>query len=65
MLNTLQSAERLAAHDVRRELEPVWVDADVTRIEQIVSNLVGNALGYTPAGGAITVRVARKAARPC
>ena len=56
-LNTLQSAGRLGAHNVRRELEPVWVDADYTRVEQIVANLVGNAIKYTPTGGAITVRV--------
>ena len=62
LLNTLQSAGRLAAHTVRRELEPVWIDADFTRVEQIVSNLVGNALKYTPAGGTITVRVAQSGA---
>jgi len=62
VLDTLQAGGRLAAHDVRRELEPVWVDAAFTRIEQIVSNLVGNALKYTPAQGRITVRVAKSGA---
>jgi signal transduction histidine kinase/ActR/RegA family two-component response regulator len=57
VLNTLQSAGRLGAHDVQRDLEPVWVDGDYTRVEQIVTNLVGNAIKYTPAGGTITVRV--------
>lgn len=35
---------------------PIDVDADRQRMSQAVSNLVGNALAYTPAGG--TVRVA-------
>jgi PAS domain S-box-containing protein len=36
---------------------PVWIDADETRIEQILGNLLGNALKFTPAGGRITVTV--------
>lgn len=35
----------------------VWIDGDLVRMEQIVNNIVGNALKYTPAGGSIRVRV--------
>lgn len=35
--------------------DPVWVEADAVRIEQVFSNLLINAAKYTPDGGAITL----------
>ncbi|HSN68897.1 MAG TPA: ATP-binding protein, partial [Thermoanaerobaculia bacterium] len=39
----------------------VWIDADETRIEQIVTNLLTNALKYTPREGSISVDVSQDA----
>jgi len=36
---------------------PMPISADVTRIEQIITNLLNNAVKFTPPGGQITVRV--------
>lgn len=33
--------------------EPVWLEADLTRMAQVVSNLLNNAAKYTPANGDI------------
>ena len=41
------------------EADPVWVEGNADRLEQIVSNLLSNALRYTPQGGAVNVRVER------
>jgi CheY-like chemotaxis protein len=49
--------ERAAAHAITVETGAAWVDADLTRLEQIIANLLDNALKYTPAGGSIRVAV--------
>jgi signal transduction histidine kinase len=52
--------EQLRGRPVVPVLEPIWVEADETRIEQIVSNLVTNALRYTPADKPIRITVAHE-----
>ena len=49
--------ERASPYSITVETEPACVDADPTRLEQIIANLLDNALKYTPAGGAIRVSV--------
>ena len=37
--------------------EPLWVDADPARLQQIQANLLHNAAKYTPKGGHVSLRV--------
>ncbi|GAB3038450.1 hybrid sensor histidine kinase/response regulator [Spirosoma pulveris] len=39
---------------------PFWVEADATRLTQVVRNLLTNAAKYTPNGGRIEVRLAQE-----
>jgi signal transduction histidine kinase len=58
VVDTLGVTGEARAHEVSLAPgEPVWIEADATRIEQVTSNLLTNALKYTPAGGRIDVRV--------
>ena len=61
-LDLAELARRVAAligppHVVLVDATEVWVDADAARLEQVMVNLLQNAVKYTPAGGEIRVLV--------
>ena len=45
--------------------EPIWLDADAGRLEQVVVNLLTNAAKYTEVGGHIWVTVERGSPEEC
>ena len=49
--------------DRDRRVEPVWVNADPVRLEQIVTNLVSNALKFSPGDKPVRVSVTRAGRR--
>lgn len=53
----LQMMGQLDAHAWEFALQPVWVSGDPVRLEQVVNNLLTNAMQYSPAGALIRVEV--------
>jgi signal transduction histidine kinase/ActR/RegA family two-component response regulator len=63
------SSIRLAMRPLRQRVlvelpaGPLWVNGDPVRLEQVVTNLVGNAIKYTHDDGVITVKVCLEGGR--
>lgn len=51
----LDSAHHSFAVEVASD--PIWLDADLTRLAQVIGNLLNNAAKYTPEGGQIRLDV--------
>ena len=52
---------RMHDFSVSLPTEPIWVEADAARIEQVVVNLLNNAAKYTDTGGLIRMTINREA----
>ena len=53
-----------AGLDLGAEVEPVTIIADPSLLDDLLSNLVDNALKYTPRGGTVTVSAGQRGGRP-
>lgn len=58
-LGALRTSDRLNDHEIGVDAEPVWIEGDAMRLEQVVVNLVTNAIKYSPAKSSIRIRVSR------
>jgi signal transduction histidine kinase len=60
VVETMKSTGRFAAHELLLRLDSVWVNADRARLQQIVTNLLDNAVKFAPAGTRVDMRVRRE-----
>ncbi len=60
-LNALETTEQAQGYELVVRAETAWVEGDLVRLEQVVNNLVGNALKHSPAGTRVNVTVSTRA----
>lgn len=56
----LEQTGQLDRHRFEEQLEEAWVDGDPTRLNQVVGNLLANAVKFTPEDGSIVLTLARE-----
>jgi signal transduction histidine kinase/CheY-like chemotaxis protein len=56
-VDTLRLDQAYATRNISLDIETVWVDADRDRVEQILTNLLSNALNHTRPDGRIVLGV--------
>jgi signal transduction histidine kinase/DNA-binding response OmpR family regulator len=61
-LQAFEAAGKTAQHEIVLKTDAVWVIGDASRLEQVVANLLDNALRYTARGGRVVVSVQRDGA---
>ena len=62
-VDALRATKGAAGHVIEVDASPVWVDGDAARIEQIVNNLITNALKFSPPQSVVEVKVAIEGGR--
>ncbi|QWB29866.1 HAMP domain-containing sensor histidine kinase [Exiguobacterium acetylicum] len=60
-LHSLSSSSH--AIQISRNVEPLIVEGDAKKIRQLFSNLINNAIKYSPAGGTIQIQLTRQETR--
>jgi signal transduction histidine kinase len=54
-IETLKIAGRVEHYHLTLHTEPAWTHADPSRLEQVITNVIDNALKYTPEGGKVQI----------
>ncbi len=56
----IQAREKNVNFEIRSEERPIPIWGDAVKLPWVITNLVGNALRYTPPGGCIAVEITRE-----
>ena len=62
-VESLRTTERAIGFRILVRAQPVWVEGDAVRIEQILNNLITNAMKFSPSGSEVQVEVREEADR--